>query len=53
MHSKNKVTMYKPGSRPSSLAEVASNTPKQKSDADEDEDFVQTKTTTETPAVQK
>ena len=50
MHSKNKVSMYKPGSRPGSLAEVTSVAPTKKSDADDEDDFVQTKTTTEIPA---
>ena len=50
LSSKNKVSMYKPGSRPGSLAEVTSVAPTKKSDADDDYDFVQTKTTTEIPA---
>jgi len=51
MHSKNKVSMYKPGSRPGSLAELPIVAPKQKTDADDEDDFVQTKTSAETPAV--
>lgn len=46
MHSKSKVSMYKPGSRPGSLAETSS---KEKStDVDSEEDFVQTKNSQET-----
>ena len=51
MHSKNKVSMYKPGTRPSNLAEMPIVATKPKTDADDEDDFVQTKTSAETPAV--
>jgi len=52
MHSKNKVSMYKPGNRPGGLAEMPQSVvQKTKADADDEDDFVQTKTTNETPAV--
>lgn len=39
MHSKNKVSMYKPGSRPGT-SETQSVAQKPKSDADDEDDFV-------------